>query len=308
MIICCGEALIDMLPRELPSGEKVLLPVSGGAIFNTAISLGRLGCRSGFFSGISTDLFGRQLEATLAESKVDFSSVVHTGQPTTLAFVELNSGNAKYVFYDENSAGRSLSVDDLPKFYDEVTALHFGAISLIPEPCGSAYEALLLREAPNRVISLDPNIRPNFIADAAGHRARILRMIGASDIVKVSDEDLEWLEPSKGADAAIAHWLQHGVRVVVMTRGAEGASGYTKNHTVKVDAQPAIVIDTVGAGDSFDAGFLAGLEERGALDKSSLAELSVSDLTFALELAAKVAAITVSRAGANPPWRRELAG
>lgn len=306
MIICCGEALIDMLPRELPDGEGALLPVAGGAVFNTAIALGRLGADAGFFSGLSTDMFGRLLEETLQKSGVDYSFCVRSGRPTTLAFVELTDGHAKYTFYDEETAGRMLTPDALPELDERVEALHFGAISLIPEPCGSSYEALLAREADRRVISLDPNIRANFIPDTEAHRRRIRRMIAESDIVKVSDEDLAWLEPGRAADAVKADWLSQGVAIIVETMGAQGAVATTPSGSVPVDAKQVRVVDTVGAGDSFDAGLLAGLKNAGRLTKPALRSIQKNDLEAALNLAVSVAAVTVSRAGANPPWKDEL--
>ena len=306
MIVCCGEALIDMLPRQLPEGEAVFLPVSGGAVFNTAIALGRLGVETGFFSGLSTDMFGCQLEKSLSASQVDLSFCSRSTRPTTLAFVELVADNARYTFYDEGSAGRMLFADDLPVFSDVVEALHFGAISLIPEPCGASFEALCAREAPLRVISLDPNIRPNFISDATAHRGRIERMIGFSDIVKVSDEDLAWIVPEKSCADAIGHWLGLGVPIVVVTKGRDGASAYTKRGRVDMVASPAHVVDTVGAGDSFDAGFLAGLKRQNLLTKKALAKIDEAGLEEALKLAVAVAGVTVSRAGANPPWATEL--
>ncbi len=306
MIICCGEALIDMLPRKLPDGESVLLPVAGGAVYNTAIALGRLGVETGFFSGLSTDMFGRRLLQELERSHVDSSFCVRSDRPTTLAFVELTEGHAKYVFYDEQTALRMLAATDLPQLDDDVEALHFGAISLISEPCGSTYEALLLREADRRVISLDPNIRSNFIPDADSHRQRMHRMIAKSDIIKVSDEDLAWLEPDRDADAAIEGWLAGGAAIVVVTRGAKGASSTTRAGKIDVPSQRIEVVDTVGAGDSFDAGFLAGIKQAGRLSKAGLRAITADELEAALHLAASVAAVTVSRAGANPPWKSEL--
>jgi fructokinase len=306
MIVCCGEALIDMLPRKLPDGSDVLLPATGGAVYNTAIALGRLGVETGFFSGLSTDMFGRQLEADLAEAGVDASFCARSARPTTLAFVELTDGNARYTFYDEQTAGRMLSEVDLPEFSSDVGALHFGAISLIPEPCGAAYEALLMREATQRVISLDPNIRANFIEDAEGHRARMRRMIANSDIIKVSDEDLAWIEPKKSADTAIGAWIEAGASVVVMTMGADGARAFTGGGEVRVPVVPVEVVDTVGAGDSFDAGFLAGLQQLGLISKTALRQMGNTQLEEALGLATSVASIVVSRAGANPPWKHEL--
>jgi len=306
MIICCGEALIDMLPRRSTLDEPAFAPYSGGAVFNTAIALGRLGVPVEFFSGLSSDLFGQQLRATLAESKVGSRYAHVSGRPTTLAFVHLIDGHASYVFYDEGTAGRMLSTDDLPTFEGDVDALLFGAISLIPEPSGSAYEALMAREAPSRVTMLDPNIRPAFIPDRAKHLARIQRMIAMADILKLSDEDLAWFGATGAPEDAIAQWLELGPKLVVLTRGGKGATGYTKSHKVTVAPEPVTVADTVGAGDTFNAGILASLHEHGALTKARVAILSEDEIRDALSLGAAAAAVTVSRAGANPPWRHEL--
>lgn len=306
MIICCGEALIDMLPRQLTGGEDVFLPAAGGAIFNTAIALGRLGEDTGFVSGISNDMFGKQLTETLRQSNVSTRFCMHSDYPSTLAFVKLTNGNAEYSFFDENSAGRMISVEDLPKFSDDVSALHFGAISLIPEPCGSVYETLLTNEAPHRVISLDPNIRESFITDEDTHRGRIERMCALSDIIKVSDEDLAWIANGKSDEQTIKSWLSGNTSIVVMTKGSEGVDIYTKNFTTSVDAVHATVVDTVGAGDTFNAGFLSGLKEAGKLSKAGLSDIDEASVKSAAQLAAKVASITVSRSGANPPWRDEL--
>ena len=125
MIVCCGEALIDMLPRQMPDGGDSFLPVPGGAVFNTAIALGRLGEDVQFFSGLSTDMFGRRLAAHLEESGVDTTLCKRSPRPTTLAFVTLAGGNAKYTFYDEGTAGRMLDIADLPDLSEEATVLHF---------------------------------------------------------------------------------------------------------------------------------------------------------------------------------------
>ena len=306
-ILCCGEALIDMLPRQLPDRSPVLMPVAGGAVFNTALALGRLGEKCGFVSGISTDMFGEQLVAALKQSNVDCSLAIRSNRPTTLAFVELKDGHARYTFYDENSAGRMITGNDLPDIPAGTAAMHFGAISLIPDPCGAAYEALMQREAGKCVISLDPNIRANFITDAQAHRARIRRMIAMSDIVKVSDEDLAWIEPDANGDEAAIAWQREGRAIVIITRGANGATVHHHGGGVlAVPAVPAKVVDTVGAGDTFNAGLLAGLRREGMLSKSGLATIGGEALGRAVGLAVRVAGITVSRAGANPPWQNEL--
>lgn len=307
MIVCCGEALIDMLPRHSTEGEPAFAPYSGGAVFNTAVALGRLGVPVEFFSGLSSDLFGEQLRASLAESKVGSRYAHVSSRPTTLAFVHLVDGHASYVFYDEGTAGRMLSAADLPSFEGNVDAMLFGAISLIPEPCGAAYEALMKREAPKRVTMLDPNIRPAFIPDHERHLERIMRMISMADILKLSDEDLRWFGEEGSFDDIIGRWLKLGPKLIVMTRGSEGAVGYTASHKVSVTPKPVKVVDTVGAGDTFNAGILASLHDQGALSKDHIAKLSEAEIRAALELGAAAAAVTVSRAGANPPWRHELA-
>ncbi|KQV20814.1 carbohydrate kinase [Rhizobium sp. Root1203] len=306
MILCCGEALIDMLPRETTLGEKGFAPYAGGAIFNTAIALGRLGIPTSFFTGLADDMMGEILRDTLKASNVDFSLCAITPRPSTVAFVKLVNGQATYAFYDEGTAGRMITADDLPTLGDDCEALHFGAISLIPSPCGETYEALLDREADNRVISLDPNIRPGFIRNKDAHMARIKRMAAKSDILKFSDEDLDWFGLQGNHDDLAAHWLKHGAKLVVITKGAEGATGYTASHKVSVPSERVTVVDTVGAGDTFDAGVLASLKRHDRLTKAKVAALDEAGIRDALELGARAAAVTVSRAGANPPFAHEI--
>lgn len=304
MILSCGEALIDMLPRQSTQGEDSFAPYAGGAVFNTAMALGRLGVPSSFFSGLSSDLFGDVLRDTLTKSNVDHSPAHTSARPTTLAFVRLTNGQASYAFYDENTAGRMLTEADLPNVTAD--AMFFGGISLVVDPCGAAYEALQAREAPKRVTMIDPNIRPSFITHEAAYRARINRMIDRSDIVKLSDEDLDWLIGGSGIEDQAHTLLNRGPRLVCITQGAKGATGYTSRDNIFVPATPVTVADTVGAGDTFNAGILAALHQRGALTKEAVANLDATTLTAALTMGIRAAAITVSRSGANPPWANEL--
>lgn len=306
MILCCGEALIDMLPITV-EGEPAFRPLPGGSVFNTSIALGRLGTPVSFFSGLSDDLFGTTLQQTLKESHVDLSHAAISKRPTTLAFVKLENGHATYFFYDENTAGRMLTESDLPVLGGEVQALLFGGISLVSEPCGTTYESLMRREAETRVIMLDPNIRPGFIQDADAHRARLKRMFALADIVKVSEDDLAWIDPQE-PQQAIAAILGAGVNLVVLTAGERGAIAHWNGGQIEIPALSVEIVDTVGAGDTFNAGILAALHESGALNKQSLAAPNPDLIGNALAFAAKVAAVTVSRAGANPPWRHELTG
>jgi len=194
-----------------------------------------------------------------------------------------------------------LSDDDLPN--TEASALFFGGISLVVEPCGAAYEAMMLREAPNRLTMIDPNIRPSFVTDEATYRTRLTRMMGAADIIKTSDEDLEWIVGNTDADALLA---STGAQVILLTRGGDGVSIVTASGTYDVAAEKAEVVDTVGAGDTFSAGFMAQLHKSGHLSKDGIKQAGEADLRAAAAFGAKVAAITVSRAGANPPWASEL--
>lgn len=308
MILCCGEALIDMLPRAHADGAQGFVPHAGGAIFNTAIALGRLGTPTGFLTGASTDLFGDILRAELEASGVATDLIVWSDRPTTLAFVKLTGGQAHYTFYDENTAGRMLDPQAAPTIPDDVTTLYFGGISLIGEPAADFYLALAEREAARRVIVCDPNIRAGFIRDEAAYRRRLDRMMAHTDILKVSDEDVSWLVP--GAESVLdkaRSLLAKGPRIVVLTRGAEGASAVTASgETVSVAVRKVTVVDTVGAGDTFNAGVLARLHGFGLLNRADLGRIEAEHLKAALEHGARVAAVTVSRPGANPPWAHEL--
>ena len=308
MILCCGEALIDMIAEPTVSGTEGFVPHSGGAIFNTAIALGRLGAPAGLLTGLSTDMFGQQLAADLQASHVETSHLIRSDRPTTLAFVQLQDGHATYSFVDENTAGRMLTPEDMPNQIPAISALYFGGISLACEPCADAYAALLDRHGKDRAVMIDPNIRPGFIKDQTRYRTRLNRMIAHCDIVKVSDEDLDWIIPGPESYAEkVPLLLQAGPAVVIVTRGGDGATGYLADGSeVSVPVKPVQVVDTVGAGDTFNAGVLAELDRVGHLTKPALRALPPEVLRAALAKGAEVAAVTVSRAGANPPWAHDL--
>ncbi|MFN3844843.1 MAG: carbohydrate kinase family protein [Paracoccaceae bacterium] len=307
MILSCGEALIDMLPRTSTEGEACFAPYAGGAVFNTAIALGRLGAPSAFFSGVSNDMLGEILADTLAASKVDTHYLARSDRPTTVAFVKLVNGQATYAFYDEATAGRMLSPEQLPDLPATISTVFFGGISLVNDPAASTYEALQAREAATRVTMIDPNIRPGFIAGKeAQYRARIERMIARADIVKLSDEDLHWLMGNGDLTTLSRAILSKGPKLVFITEGADGARAVTATQDRFVAATRVPVADTVGAGDTFNAGALASLQDAGVLSKVAVANLPDATLDAALSLGTRAAAITVSRPGANPPWRHEL--
>ena len=307
MILSCGEALIDMLPRTSTLGEPCFAPYAGGAVMNTAIALGRLGAPSGFFSGLSKDMLGEILTQTLEASNVDTAFCARSNRPTTVAFVKLVNGQATYAFYDENTAGLMLSQSDLPTLPPSVTTLFFGGISLVNDPAASTYAALQARESATRVTMIDPNIRLGFIAGKERpYRARIEAMMARADIVKLSDEDLAWVMGGGDITAQARKVLALGPKVVLITEGASGARAITATQDRFVAAQKIVVADTVGAGDTFNAGVLTALHAAGALTKTRLKTLSDAELDAALTLGTRAAAITCTRPGANPPWAHEL--
>lgn len=306
MILCCGEALIDFLPRQTDDGQSGYLPVNGGSVYNTAIALGRLGTKVGLLAGVSRDFFGDQLIDGMSASKVDTKFCRRKDHHTTLAFVKLVNGHARYSFVDDSSAGRNLVKSDLPKLAATVTALHFGSISLIPEPCGGTYELLMKREAKRRVISIDPNIRASLIKDKKKHLARLKRLIALSDIIKISDEDVFWMTGKKDFATAARGWLKSGTKIVAITKGGEGVEVFTRRFGFAADAPRVKVADTVGAGDTFTAGFLHYLFKAKKLTKTVLASIDEASLQEAALYAMRAAAVTVSRPGADPPWAKEM--
>ena len=308
MILCCGEALIDMIPEATVGGAEGFVPHVGGAVFNTAVGLGRLGADVGLLSGISEDRFGAQLIARLEQSKVTTGAVVRLDRPTTMAFVHLEDGHATYDFYDENTAGRMIASEDVAPVSSDVQALFFGGISLAVEPCADTYADVLELEGQSRAVMIDPNIRPGFIRDEATYRARLAKMFAKADVVKVSDEDLAWLMPELADMAArAAQLLAQGPAFVIVTFGGDGARGYlASGEVLSVPAEKAHVVDTVGAGDTFNSGVLAKLSEMGVLGKDRVRAVTAAEAQAAMAFGAKVAAVTVARAGANPPWAKEL--
>ena len=303
MILCGGEALIDMIPGEAGSGRACFIPHGGGSVYNTAVALGRLGMEAGLVAGLSSDLFGKLLRDELISSKVSLDYVVTRDLPTTLAFVSIEDGQAKYAFYDENTASRMLTDDLLPDIPDAASAVFVGGISLIAEPCGSAFEELAARAAGRTVVMCDPNVRPGFIEDEAAYRSRLQRLWNNSDIIKASEDDIDWLSGGMPDPEGFAkELLDEGVTLVIVTSGEAGSTGYTRTFSVSVPATFSNVVDTVGAGDAFNAGVLTSLCRNGMLSKPGLESLSRSGLERVLGSGNKVAAASVARQGADPPW------
>lgn len=307
MILCAGESLIDMLPRNEGS-VPMLQPVPGGAVMNTAIALGRLDVPVTFVSGVGRDQFGRLILDHLEDSNVNTAATIASARPTTLAFVDVTDGVVSYDFYDENTAGRMIEPTQLPDVADDVSAVFFGGISLINEPAADSYATMQAQVAERCVVMMDPNIRPALIKNEDAFRARLTGMLAKTDIVKTSDEDLAWLFPEVDSiEAGIQALMDMGPQIVLFTEGSKGATAYRKaGDPVFVTSESVTVVDTVGAGDTFNGGFLAALSDADLLNKAGIPDLTDAQLATALKFAGKCAAISVTRAGAQPPRRNEL--
>ncbi|MEU8590286.1 carbohydrate kinase [Streptomyces sp. NPDC048664] len=302
MIVVAGEALIDLVPQGA-GALAPLRPTPGGGPYNTAVALGRLGSRTAFLSRLSHDAFGESLLDGLRRAGVDVSAVQRGTEPTTLAVAAIDAqGSAAYTFYVDGTADRLFTAP--ARLPGHTRAVSFGTCSLVLEPGASAYEEVL-RDAHARGVftALDPNIRTGLIPDPDAYRARFWSWLPSVSLLKLSAEDASWLGGTPRA------WLDRGPSAVVVTHGGDGLTVLTRDGSehsvpgVKVD-----VVDTIGAGDTVNAALLHGLAARDALSPAALAGLGPDDWTGLLGFAARAAAITCSRAGAEPPYGSELAG
>jgi fructokinase len=310
VIVVGGEALVDLVPAPTTVRGELgpLLPRLGGGPYNTAVALGRLGAPTAFLSRISTDSFGDALLDRLHDSGVRTDLVQRGAEPTTLAVVTLAAdGSARYAFHVQGTADRL--VTDPGPLPDDATALSLGTLSLVLEPGASVYEAMLRREsARGRLTVLDPNIRAGLIEDPAAYRARFASWLPDVGVLKVSEDDLRWLAgvPEGPVTPVVEAWLRAGATAIVLTRGSDGLTATCADMVVDVPAVPAKVADTIGAGDTVHAALLAWLHRHDVTSTRQVAELDASAWTDALAFAARAAAVTVSRVGAEPPYAAEL--
>ena len=308
MFLICGEALYDVFPVAETAAGFSLDARIGGSPFNVAVGLSRLGRKVAFFTGLSSDPLGRRLEKALAEEGVDTGYLVKKQNPTTLAVVGLNpAGVPHYTFYGHEAADRVVTAAEIPALPAEITGLHFGSFSLMVGETADTLEALARAQSAERLISLDPNVRLSVEPDAAAWRRRVESYSQIADIVKVSDEDLDLLFPGDTIDSAIARWHSRGVGLVVVTRGAEGAVASLRGEAFELPGRKVETVDTVGAGDTFQAALLCGLEELGKACKADLAALSPDEARRLVAFAIEAAAVTCARRGADLPHRTEVA-
>jgi fructokinase len=317
MILCCGEALIDMVKGTVPGRGECFIPCPGGSPYNTAIAIGRLGVPVCFCGKLSTDFFGDMLINRLAQNHVSTDLITRSDGHSTLAFVNITADSEpEYVFYTEGTADRSLSIQDIPsKLPSEIRCILFGSISMTMEPIASAVEALVSRERKREnsapVISFDPNIRPFMVKDKNTYIRRLETWMASSTIVKISIADLSFIYPDLEPEKSLQKILTLGPRLVIVTLGAEGAAALLRREDggfirVKAPVVELPVVDTIGAGDTFHGAFLSWLKLKGKMSYSALVSLSEQDLYDALYFANKAASLVCSRQGAEPPSMAEV--
>lgn len=308
MFLVCGEALLDVFSTvETPKGLALDGRV-GGSPFNVAVGLARLAQPVAFFGGISRGFVGERLMRALLAEGVDTSPVSRTDAPSTLSLIGVDArGVPSYAFYGEGTADRQLGADALAALPSRWCAIHVGSYATVVAPIAQTLRALLQRERSRALIAYDPNVRLNVEPDLAVWRATLADLQQHTDLLKISEEDLALLHPGRAPEAFAADALAAGVALVVVTRGGEGALAWTASQHAAVDSVPVSVIDTVGAGDTFQAALLTWLAEHGRLSAAGLREIDGPALNDLLDFAARAAAITCSRRGADMPRRADLA-
>ncbi len=298
MIAVCGEALVDLVPR----GPGAYAALAGGSPANCAVALSRLGVATLLLARLSRDDSGQLLRAHLGGNGVDLSYAVDADEPSSLAVVSLDEdGTATYRFLMDGTADWQWTDEELPPLPVEVMAVHSGSLALARAP---ALERFLGRSRAHATISIDPNLRAALLDPDRAH-ADLDRWLLLADLVKASTEDLALLHPGEDPVQVAQRWAAAGPGLVVITCAADGAFAVVDGQVVRRAAVPTDVVDTVAAGDTFSAGLLAHLHDRGLLG-GRLGALSPEDVTAALDHGLRAAAVTCSRVGADPPWTAEL--
>jgi fructokinase len=296
-VVCIGEALIDFKAV----GELAFQGFLGGSPFNVAIAAARLGASVSFLSQLSTDRFGVRLHRHLEENGVDVGMLPRSPAPTTLAFVDEHDGEPAFQFLANGSADRLFDPRPRPRLPEDTGLVQFGSISLLLEPAASSIVDIV--RAHQHVVTLfDPNVRPALIPDRRDYLRRLREWLELSRVVKVSSQDLRWLD-ERPEGTLVGGWFDLGVEVVLVTDGARGARAYLANGVrASVPGTPVRVVDTVGAGDTFNGAVLAFL----AADHAGRLPEDEDSWSRLLRLAGHAAALNCTREGADPPRAREL--
>jgi len=307
MFVVCGEALMDVFAAGDTATGTALDARVGGSPFNVALGLARLAQPVAFFSSVSTGFLGDRLMQSLKDEGVDCSTVKRLDAPTTLGLVGLDAkGVPSYSFYGEGCADRLLGIDAIGLLPARISAVQVGSYATVVPPIADTLRALVEREHRRTPICYDPNVRLNVQPALAPWRDTLHWMLSRTHLLKISDEDLNLLRPGLPSAQFAGEALAAGVGLVVVTRGAEGATAWSRQGEASVPARALTVVDTVGAGDTFQAALLTWLAEHGCLSIEGIPSLSSGQLGDALGFAVAAAAITCSRRGADLPRRAEL--
>jgi fructokinase len=307
MLLACGDALIDFLPVKSVDGRDAAVPVVGGSCLNIAVGMARLGAPAGFVGGISTDLFGSMIADHALASQVDLRYATRSDHETTLAFIRTIAGEPHYAFYDEATASRNWMYRRGSIAFDAIEAIHVGSTTLTHDS-GAAEALAMVEDARGSVtISFDPNCRPNLVRDKRRYVDQMDAFAAIAGIVRMSDVDFEYLYGAGDPAGRAKSLVDAGASLVVITRGIKGAQAWHKQAgAVEVEAPAVDVVDTIGAGDSFQAALLFALRAVGRIGPASLAQTTSDELGRVLSFAAHCAAFTCSRAGADPPRASEV--
>jgi fructokinase len=308
MLLSCGDALIDFLPVKSVDGRDAIVPVVGGACLNIAVGMARLGAPAGFVGGIATDLFGRMIADHAFASQVDLRYATRSDHQTTLAFVRSIAGEPQYAFYDEQTASRNWTYRRGSIPFDEIEAIHLGSTTLVDD-MGASQTLAMVEDAQRSVtISFDPNCRPNLVKNKVRYLDRMNAFAATADIVRMSDVDFDFLYGGSDYAAMAKLLMEAGTSLMVVTRGIKGALAWHRAAgVVEVQAPMVDVVDTVGAGDSFQAALLFALRALGRIGRPALAQMNSDELGRALTFASVCAAFTCGRAGADPPRQADVA-
>jgi fructokinase len=304
-----GEVLVDFLPIEREGTTIGFTMHPGGAPFNVAVGLSRLGKPTAFAGKASTDMFGRYLRSHAHSEGIDTRFLLLSDAPTTLAFVAIEAGEPAFAFYGEGAADTLLTPEEVPDaLFDETALLHFGSISLLRGTTPAAVLATVerLKSRGEALLSFDPNVRASLVRDERAYRDLLDRLFALADLVKLSAADISWLAPRQSVEQFAQELSGRGAALVVVTQGRQGVLAVRGAERQQVPAFPVEVVDTVGAGDAFSSGLLAGLADRGVTSRAALQQLEAGELEGVLRFASAVSALTCTRAGADPPRRAEV--
>jgi fructokinase len=307
MLISCGDALIDFVPTRSADGREAVMPAVGGSCLNVAIGMARLGAPTGFVGGISNDMFGQMIAAHAQASHVELRYATRSDDQTTLAFVRIVAGESSYAFYDAETATRNWTYGRGSVPFETVEAVHIGSTTLVSDKGAAETQALIADAKASSTISFDPNCRPNLVKDKPSYLARMGAFAANADIVRMSDVDFTYLYGEEPYPQRANALLGQGASLVVITRGNDGAiAWHTSAGRIEVAAPAVKVVDTIGAGDTFQAALLFALHKQVRLARARLTDISADELRRALSFAANCAGLTCTRPGADPPWIREV--